>query len=72
MAGTMKLSGHKSLASISTYLHLLDTGYMNAVEILDRVEPFLTPLSRNGRQERHERQEVEFANALTAKQVAVS
>ena len=72
IAGIMKLSGHKSLASFSTYLHLLDTGYTNAVEILDRVEPFLTPLSGNGRQGRQERQEAETANPLTDKQVAVS
>ncbi len=70
--GIMKLSGHKTLASFSTYLHLLDTGYTNAVEILNGVDPFLTPLGGNGRQERHERQKAETANPLTRKQVAVS
>ncbi|HEY2971121.1 MAG TPA: tyrosine-type recombinase/integrase [Pyrinomonadaceae bacterium] len=36
--GTMELSGHKTVESFSGYLHLLDTGYTNAAEILDQVD----------------------------------
>jgi integrase len=72
IAGTMKLSGHKSLASFSTYLHLLDTGYTNAVEVLDSVDHFLTTFERNGRQERQQRQNSRPVKLLTRKRVAVS
>lgn len=70
--GTMKLSGHKTVESFSGYLHLLDTGYTNAAEILDQVDGFLTGLERSERQERDQRNENEAANSLTLKQVAVS
>jgi hypothetical protein len=68
----MELSGHKTVESFSGYLHLLDTGYTNAAEILDQVDGFLTGLERSERQEREERNENEAANSLTLKQVAVS
>jgi integrase len=70
--GTMELSGHKTVESFSGYLHLLDTGYTNAAEILDQVDGFLTGLERSERQEREERTGDEAANPLTLKQVAVS
>ena len=67
------LSSHPGFVeSVSGYLHLLDTGYANAAEILDRVDHLLTPFGRDERPEREERKENEAANSLTLKQVAVS
>jgi hypothetical protein len=67
----MKLSGHKSLASFSTYLHLLDTDYTNATAALNSVAHFLPTstgvLGKSGIEGEND----EFANALQIKEVAV-
>jgi integrase len=71
IAGTMELSGHKTLGSFSTYLHLLDTGFTNAALALESVDPFVIPSEGLKEHQGQEGMANEAANVLQLKQVAV-
>jgi integrase len=71
IAGVMRLSGHRSLQSFSTYLHLLDTGFTNAVAVLESVGPFLAPSENTANSENEQSTDEGAANLLQIKQVAL-
>src|SRR5215203_2544760 len=71
VAGTMRLSGHKSLASFSTYLHIMDTDYTNAAAVLNSVAHILPTLTGVLGEPGIEGQTQDTVKPLKIKEVAV-